>query len=133
MESRATFMFPVPLLIQGNGVQLREWSDDDMADLTAIYDDHEMDRWTPVASPFDAAAAQVYLAAARALAIAEPLSHLHYAVRYQEFLDGIEPSEWPYHQGDPADAVREAVRCAKDPGAFLAHARRPAEGSAAGL
>ncbi|WP_405885050.1 hypothetical protein OG762_43835 [Streptomyces sp. NBC_01136] len=49
----------------------------------------------------------------RALVIAEPLAHLTYAVRYQEFLDGIEPSERPYHQGDPADAVRAAVRCAR--------------------
>ena len=32
---------------------------------------------------------------ARALAVAEPLAHLAYAVRYQEFLDGIEPSAPP--------------------------------------
>jgi hypothetical protein len=49
---------------------------------------------------------------ARALALAEPLAHLTYAVRYQEFLDGIEPSERPYHAGDPAAAIRRAVRCA---------------------
>jgi len=47
---------------------------------------------------------------ARALAIAEPLAHLSYAVRYQEFLDGIEPSEWIYHRGDPAAAIRAALR-----------------------
>ncbi|AVH60497.1 aminoglycoside phosphotransferase family protein [Streptomyces dengpaensis] len=57
---------------------------------------------------------------ARALAIAEPLAHLTYAVRYQEFLDGIEPSEWPYHRGDPADEIRAAVRCAEKPSPHLA-------------
>jgi hypothetical protein len=49
---------------------------------------------------------------ARALAIAEPLAQLSYAVRYQEFLDGIEPSERIYHLGDPAAAVRAALRSA---------------------
>jgi Ser/Thr protein kinase RdoA (MazF antagonist) len=47
----------------------------------------------------------------RALIIAEPLAHLTYAVRYQEFLDGIEPSERIYHHGDPAAAIRAALRC----------------------
>jgi Ser/Thr protein kinase RdoA (MazF antagonist) len=49
---------------------------------------------------------------ARALRIAEPLSHLAYAVRYQEFLDGIEPTERIYHRGDPAAAIRAALRSA---------------------
>jgi hypothetical protein len=53
---------------------------------------------------------------ARALAIAEPLAHLAYAVRYQEFLDGIEPDERIYHLGDPASCVREALRVADTPG-----------------
>jgi hypothetical protein len=30
-------------------------------------------------------------------------------VRYQEFLDNIEPSERVYHQGDPAAAIRHAL------------------------
>ncbi|TDV55148.1 aminoglycoside phosphotransferase family protein [Actinophytocola oryzae] len=45
----------------------------------------------------------------RALAVAEPLAHLNYAVRYQEFLDGIEESERIYHRGDPVSAVRAAL------------------------
>ena len=45
----------------------------------------------------------------RALRIAEPLAHLAYAVRYQEFLDGIEPCERVYHLGDPAAAIRAAL------------------------
>lgn len=52
---------------------------------------------------------------ARALAIAEPLAHLAYAVRYQEFLDGIEPTEQVYHRGDPAAVIRAALRCAQTP------------------
>lgn len=50
---------------------------------------------------------------ARALAIAGPLAHLSYAVRYQEFLDNIELSEHVYHEGDPAHAVREALASAE--------------------
>jgi hypothetical protein len=49
----------------------------------------------------------------RALAVAEPLAHLAYAVRYQQFLDGIEPSERVYHLGDPAAAIRTALRRAR--------------------
>ena len=49
---------------------------------------------------------------AEALQIAEPLAHLAYAVRYQEFLDNIEPSERIYHLGDPAGVIREALACA---------------------
>jgi len=44
-----------------------------------------------------------------ALRLARPLAHLAYAVRYQEFLDGIEVSERIYHAGDPAAAVRHAL------------------------
>ena len=47
---------------------------------------------------------------ARALTVAEPLAHLAYAVRYQEFLDGIESSERIYHLGDPAACVRAALK-----------------------
>jgi hypothetical protein len=36
-------------------------------------------------------------------------------VRYQEFLDRIEPSEQIYHHGDPAAAIRAALRCALSP------------------
>lgn len=49
---------------------------------------------------------------ARALALAEPFAHLSYALRYQEFLDGIEPTERIYHEGDPASEIRAAVRSA---------------------
>ncbi|MFE6922581.1 phosphotransferase [Nocardia sp. NPDC057663] len=45
----------------------------------------------------------------RALLCAEPLMRLSYAHRYQEFLDGIEPSERIYHEGDPAGEIRKAI------------------------
>jgi hypothetical protein len=64
---------------------------------------------------------------ARALTVAEPLAHLTYAVRYQEFLDGIEPSERPYHRGDPADEIRAALRSAENPSPYLAPGDSPAE------
>jgi Ser/Thr protein kinase RdoA (MazF antagonist) len=50
---------------------------------------------------------------AEALRIAEPLAHLAYAVRYQEFLDNIEPSERVYHLGDPAASIRHALASAR--------------------
>ncbi|MER8182047.1 aminoglycoside phosphotransferase family protein [Kitasatospora sp. NPDC094015] len=46
---------------------------------------------------------------ARALELARPLLHLHLALRYQEFLDGIEPGERIYHAGDPAAEIRAAL------------------------
>ncbi|GAA0245042.1 hypothetical protein GCM10009539_33100 [Cryptosporangium japonicum] len=48
---------------------------------------------------------------AEALRLAAPLAHLAYAVRYQEFLDQIEPSERIYHAGDPEAAIRHALAC----------------------
>jgi hypothetical protein len=53
----------------------------------------------------------------RALAVAAPLADLAYAVRYQEFLDNIEPSERIYHVGDPAAVIRAALRTARAPAA----------------
>ncbi|MER5353544.1 phosphotransferase [Kitasatospora sp. NPDC002551] len=49
----------------------------------------------------------------RALELAGPLHHLGYALRYQEFLDHIEDSERPYHEGDPAGEVRRALEAAR--------------------
>ncbi|MBO1416590.1 phosphotransferase family protein [Streptomyces sp. FH025] len=46
---------------------------------------------------------------ALALELAEPLHHLSYALRYQEFLDHIETAERPYHEGDPAAELRAAL------------------------
>ncbi|WP_246059598.1 phosphotransferase family protein [Herbidospora galbida] len=73
-----------------DGLRLREWTGDAEAWVEA---------WSlPGADP------------RRALEVAAPLAALGQAVRYQEFLDGIEPSERRYHAGDPEDALGEAVK-----------------------
>ncbi|WP_062438841.1 aminoglycoside phosphotransferase family protein [Herbidospora daliensis] len=73
-----------------DGIRLREWTGDAEAWVAA---------WSlPGADP------------RRALEVAAPLAMLGQAVRYQEFLDGIEPSERRYHAGDPEEALVEAVR-----------------------
>ncbi|MFB9677303.1 phosphotransferase family protein [Streptosporangium vulgare] len=73
------------------------------------------DRWEAAAEAWCAAWAASVPGCdpARALILAEPLQHLAYALRYQEFLDNIEPSERRYHEGDPAQAVRAAVAAAE--------------------
>jgi len=50
---------------------------------------------------------------ARATGLAGPLDALAAAVAWQGFLDRIEPDERPYHEGDPAAGVREAIRAAR--------------------
>jgi hypothetical protein len=75
-----------------------------------------------LAAPKKAAARAAWIAAwravrpdsepARALAVAEPLAYLYHAVRYQEFLDGIEESERIYHRDDPVTCLRAALACA---------------------
>jgi hypothetical protein len=57
---------------------------------------------------------------ARALAIAAPLGYLVYAVRYQEFLDGIEPSERIYHFDDPICSIRKALAKSSETGEEIA-------------
>ncbi|GGX59346.1 GNAT family N-acetyltransferase [Streptomyces fructofermentans] len=64
MDSSLTLAPPPHLRLEGEGVHLREWSEDDIPALIELYDDPEIARWTPVASPFDTTAAQVYLAEA---------------------------------------------------------------------
>jgi RimJ/RimL family protein N-acetyltransferase len=54
------------VFVRGDGVVLREWSDDDVPAMVALLDDPEIDQWTPIESPFDAEAAARYLARARA-------------------------------------------------------------------
>ncbi|WP_088315376.1 aminoglycoside phosphotransferase family protein [Kineosporia sp. R_H_3] len=40
---------------------------------------------------------------------ARPVSPLRGALAWQRFLDAIEPDEWPYHEGDPAAGLRDAL------------------------
>ncbi|WP_328994100.1 GNAT family N-acetyltransferase [Kribbella sp. NBC_01245] len=50
--------------MRADGVVLREWGEADVAVMVALFDTAEMDRWTPLAHPFDRAAAVAYLARA---------------------------------------------------------------------
>ncbi|MFJ8672047.1 GNAT family N-acetyltransferase [Streptomyces sp. NPDC093589] len=44
--------FPAePVRLEGQGLVLREWGESDLPDLAELYDDPEISRWTPVASP----------------------------------------------------------------------------------
>ena len=52
--------------------------------------------------------------ARRAAALVRPLGPLYEAVVYQKFLDNIETTERPYHEGDPAHALRGAVAMAAE-------------------
>jgi hypothetical protein len=45
----------------------------------------------------------------RAAELLAPLAAARQAVVYQRFLDGIEPSEHPYHRDDPAQWLRDAA------------------------
>jgi RimJ/RimL family protein N-acetyltransferase len=58
--------FPADVRLIGLGLVLREWDDDDLPAMVELFDEPEVGRWTPLASPFDATAARVYLARARA-------------------------------------------------------------------
>jgi hypothetical protein len=50
--------------------------------------------------------------ARRAVDLVRPLGPLYGAVVYQKFLDNIETTERPYHEGDPVHALRRAVSMA---------------------
>ncbi|MBT2206964.1 MULTISPECIES: GNAT family N-acetyltransferase [Actinomadura] len=56
---------PNSVSLSGDGLVLREWRDDDLDTLVELFDDSEVARWTPLASPFDRAAAARYLARVR--------------------------------------------------------------------
>lgn len=52
------FHTPIPA---GEGLQLREWTEADAPALSALFDEPEMARWTPLRSPFDESAARAYV------------------------------------------------------------------------
>lgn len=53
-------MFHTPLPA-GEGLRLREWTAADVPALSALFDEPEIDRWTPLRAPFDEAAAREYV------------------------------------------------------------------------
>ena len=56
---------PYPITLTGDGLQLREWRDEDLDDLVVLLDDPDIARWTPMPSPFDLEAGVAYLKRAR--------------------------------------------------------------------
>jgi RimJ/RimL family protein N-acetyltransferase len=60
---------PYPIALRGDGLHLREWRADDLADLVALLDDPDIARWTPMPSPFDLEAGEAYLAKAHQMRI----------------------------------------------------------------
>jgi hypothetical protein len=49
-----------------------------------------------------------------AFALLAPVAVARQAAIYQTFLDNIEPSEHPYHRGDPADRLRRVASLARE-------------------
>ncbi|MFC6020694.1 GNAT family N-acetyltransferase, partial [Plantactinospora solaniradicis] len=59
--------FPNRIRIDGHGLVLREWTDDDLPTMVELFDEPEVDRWTPLRTPFNLEAARSYLDRARQL------------------------------------------------------------------
>jgi len=55
-----------PFSLTGDGLFLREWTQEDVPVMVRLFDDPEVARWTPLSSPFDLDAAARYLGRARA-------------------------------------------------------------------
>jgi len=53
-------------VVEAEGLVLRAWREDDVPTMVALFDTAEMDRWTPLPSPFDEAVARAYVERARA-------------------------------------------------------------------
>jgi len=68
--------FASPLVISGNGLLLRDFSDADLPVMVDLFDDPDVALRTPIASPFDLAAAREYLAAMRRTRAEENRLHL---------------------------------------------------------
>ena len=52
---------PSDVRLDGLGIVLREWTADDLPVMVELFDDPQVDHWTPLRSPFDLAAAHAYL------------------------------------------------------------------------
>jgi RimJ/RimL family protein N-acetyltransferase len=52
---------PADIRLDGLGLVLREWTADDLPVMVELFDDPQVDHWTPLRSPFNLAAAHAYL------------------------------------------------------------------------
>ncbi|MEH0555877.1 GNAT family N-acetyltransferase [Streptomyces sp. B21-101] len=59
--------FPDRIELVGEGLVLRDWTEADLAAMPDLFDHPDIAYWTPIVSPFDAAAARVRLDRARRL------------------------------------------------------------------
>ncbi|MFF5111525.1 GNAT family N-acetyltransferase [Streptosporangium sp. NPDC000509] len=57
--------FPLDVQLSGFGIHLREWTDEDLPVMVALFDEPQVARWTPLRSPFDFDAAHEYLSQSR--------------------------------------------------------------------
>ncbi len=55
-----TAPWPAEVRLTGDGLVLREWTENDLPAMTELFDDEAVARFTPLASPFDADAARKY-------------------------------------------------------------------------
>ncbi|MFE9661319.1 MULTISPECIES: GNAT family N-acetyltransferase [unclassified Streptomyces] len=65
--SSITSPFPEQIALSGEGLVLRPWTESDLAAMPELFDHPDIAYWTPIASPFDAAAARARLDRSRRL------------------------------------------------------------------
>ncbi|MFI9388291.1 GNAT family N-acetyltransferase [Kutzneria sp. NPDC052558] len=68
--------FASPLVLSGNGLLLRDFTDADLPVMIELFDDPDVALRTPIVSPFDLAAARDYLAVMRRTRAEENRLHL---------------------------------------------------------
>lgn len=65
--SSTALPFPERIELRGEGLVLRDWTEDDRVAMPALFDHPDVAHWTPIVSPFDEAAARARLEKARQL------------------------------------------------------------------
>jgi RimJ/RimL family protein N-acetyltransferase len=64
------------LPFSANNLYFREWEDSDLGDMVRLFDTEEMNRWTPLPSPFTAEVASEYVARAKDAKLRNGTLHL---------------------------------------------------------
>ncbi|MFF4498578.1 GNAT family N-acetyltransferase [Streptomyces sp. NPDC001546] len=67
MSSSTPSSLPERIELRGEGLVLRDWTEDDLAAMPELFDHPDIAYWTPIVSPLDDAAARARLAKARQL------------------------------------------------------------------
>ncbi|WP_344858310.1 GNAT family N-acetyltransferase [Planomonospora alba] len=65
ISNGTTTVFAPSISLSGQGIRLREWTDADLPAMAGLFEDPQIDRWTPIRSPFTAEDARAYLTRAR--------------------------------------------------------------------